>query len=395
MSDLAQETADLRNAILDDLSGWIRANTPAMKADPRLRDAIVRRVVDDVTDVMQMGGAAASEESSAVASVVRTYLRSPLFSAGLGESLGAIMVTGRRAALRRMKAPEALADIADASVALASVSASVDRIASGSEAANSVPTGLGSLDEPLNGGLPRGELTLLGAGTGDGKTAIAMQIAEAAAIQDKGLVFVCSPEMQGSDLWLRQAMRAAEIPRRELRPRSLTKESAVASVLAAASKAGERTNLVLLDRVDADISAALGAAYLAHEKRGPLYLVVLDYAQQLAGDSDDRRPRYQVVGHVARQALELAMHTGAAVFLTSQINVAKDKQGTIIDTSFRESATIEHKAAVAITMTVNRESAQASLRIRKNRHGPQLTVTVDYRPEVFLFKDPADWKPWL
>ena len=54
MADLAQEPEALRNAILDDLSGWIQTVTPAVKADRRLRDAVVRRAVDDVTDVVSV-----------------------------------------------------------------------------------------------------------------------------------------------------------------------------------------------------------------------------------------------------------------------------------------------------------------------------------------------------
>lgn len=384
-----QGTDALRIAILDDLAGWVKLNADAARAVAGVRTAVVRRVVDDLTDILLMGGAIKGRNEQEVVSQARVYLRRPLSEAGLGESLQSMVVAAKKTALRRLGSPHALADMADAAASLEAVSGVVDRIVAGTEAEDAVATGLTDLDGPLNGGLPRGELTLLGAGTGDGKTAFSMQIAEHAAQQDRGLVLVCSPEMQAKDLWLRAAMRASQVARRELRPGHPSQDRASAAVLAAASKASQRANLVLLDRVDADIGAALEAAYLIHEERGPLYLVVLDYAQQLTMD-DERTPRYQLVGQVARQALELAMKTGAAVFLTSQINVSRDKNGNVIDTSYRESATIEHKATVALIMTVDKQKRHASIRIRKNRHGPQMTCKLYYRPEIFFFADRQD-----
>jgi replicative DNA helicase len=382
---------NLRMRILDNAAGWVEANAPAALVAPGVRDAIVRRVVDDLTDVFHIGNAAAEAETARdVLSTARLYLRCPLAAAGLGESLQCLVVAGKRAALRRLKAPEALADLADGAAALPSVTALIDQIATGADAETCVPTGLRTLDSPLNGGLPRGELTLLGAATGVGKTTLAMQIASEAACQDRGLVLVCSPEMQAKHLWLRLAQRTAGIPLRELRPRHPGQEGALSAVTAAASKISQRANLVLLDRVDADIERALDAAYLMHEQRGPLRLVVLDYAQQLAPDGDGK-PRYQVVGMVARQALELAMNTGAAVFLTSQVNVMKDKRGVVVDTTFRESQTIEHKAAVALLMTVRRkDERRAKITIRKNRNGPQLAIDLYYRPDTFCLADLQD-----
>lgn len=379
-------TDELREAILRDLAGWIDGQTEAATESPAVRAVVIRRVCDDLADVFQMGGAVKGDAARDVASQARVFLRRPLSQAGLGESLRSMVVAGKRTALRRLGAPEALADLADASSALSAVSSLVDMIVEGREQEQAVPTGLRTLDGPLNGGLPRGELTLLGAGTGDGKTAIALQIAGHAASQDRGMVLVASPEMSARSLWLRQAQRSAQVPRRELRPGHPAHEGASSAVLAAASRESQRSNFVLLDRVDADIASATSTARILHEQRGPLYLVVLDYAQQLAPD-EDQRPRYQIVGQVAREAVKLAMDTGAAVLLTSQINVARDKNGKVVDISYRESQTVEHKSAVALILTPDKPKQRARIQIRKHREGPQLSIELYYRPELFLFAD--------
>src|SRR3990167_6877192 len=68
-----------------------------------------------------------------------------------------------------------------------------------------VQTGIKKLDRRLRGGLKGGQLTLLGAPSGGGKTSVAMQIAVDAA--KKGPVLFVSPEMGISELAEREIIR--------------------------------------------------------------------------------------------------------------------------------------------------------------------------------------------
>ena len=383
---------EVRIAILDDTAAWIEAQSEAALVVPGVRDAIYKRVVDDLTDVFQSGRAAATTRTSRdVAEQARVYLRPVLAEAGMGDTLRTLVYCGKRAALHRLNAPEALADLSDAASTHSEVSDLVDRIVLGTESEITVPTGLVKLDSVMNGGMPRGELTLLGAATGAGKTAFSMQVAEVAARHDKGVVLVCSPEMRAANLRLRSAQRESEVPRRELKRGHPNRDDALVRITEASSRAMARTNLKVLDRVDADIHAAIEAAYLMHETHG-LYLLVLDYAQQLATE-DPKQPRYLEVAKVARTALKFAEDTNAAVLLTSQINESKDKSGNVTSRTFRESNTIEHKAAVAMMMQVRKDENIAEVLFTKNRDGAQPMIKLMYRAEIFRFDNLAEDEP--
>jgi replicative DNA helicase len=200
--------------------------------------------------------------------------------------------------------------------------------------------------------------------------------------------------MQATDLWLRLAQRECRISRAQIRG---GRSDILDRILQAAARQGTDTSLVLLDRADADVGHAIEAAYMLHAQRGPLVLVVLDYAQQLASAdaSGKELPRYLQVGAVATSALKLAAETGAAVLLTSQINTTRDKDGKVLEQSFRESAVLEQKAAIAVVMAPDREKSEMSITIRKNRHGPLATVALYYdAPCYFLADLEEDAAPW-
>jgi replicative DNA helicase len=377
----------LRHELLGYLAGWIESQREA-SSDPDVRLTIIRKVTSELCDVFRIGRVAESmEESKDTISTCRLFLRRPLEQVGLGDSLQTLIVSARRRAIRVMGGKEALGDIADASSSMSQVAEMVDRIAGGTEHELCVPTGLTDLDGVMNGGLPKGEVVLVGAATGAGKTTFAMFVADHAARLDKGTVMVVSPEMRAQDLWFRLALHKTGYSRRDLRPNSLEQDMALKSVLAMTSQLSAQCNPVLLDRADANMAMTMDAARAVHYQRGPLLLLICDYAQTLSMGDGSMAPRYLEVAKVATEGLELAAETGAAVLITSQINQHKNKDGVVVDASFRESAVLEHKASVAMILTADKEQNQARFMIRKNRHGPQVPVEVFYRAETFTMGD--------
>jgi replicative DNA helicase len=350
--------------------------------------------VSDLTDCYQWRKTALDAEGDEhLRSAAYALLEHQLQACGI-RSLSLLLRTAKRAALHRLKAPEALASVTSSAEQAKDVVDRIDSIASGRDWEHAVSTGLRSLDTPMNGGLPKGEMTLLGAATGAGKTTLAIQIAQTTARRGEGIAYVCSPEMQATDLWLRLAQRECRISRAQIRG---GRSDILDRILQAAARQGTDTSLVLLDRADADVGHAIEAAYMLHAQRGPLVLVVLDYAQQLASAdaSGKELPRYLQVGAVATSALKLAAETGAAVLLTSQINTTRDKDGKVLEQSFRESAVLEQKAAIAVVMAPDREKSEMSITIRKNRHGPLATVALYYdAPCYFLADLEEDAAPW-
>ena len=74
-----------------------------------------------------------------------------------------------------------------------------------------VATGITALDDLLSGGMINGGLYILAANTGCGKTALALQIADAVASEDSSVLFI-TLEMDESQLTARRLARVAKVP---------------------------------------------------------------------------------------------------------------------------------------------------------------------------------------
>lgn len=268
--------------------------------------------------------------------------------------------------------------------------AGLDRFAAG-DFSDCAPTGIPTLDRMLGGGLRAGQVTLLGAVTGGGKTTVAQQIAATTAAQ-RGAVLFVSPEMSVEDLAVRELLRRSgaalwqRSPWKTL-PAETRERAAGAHRKAADELEREALPIHVLDLTAvtmADIEEKAGML-----KRGPgLALVVIDYAQQVA-EVDPRTPRYLAVGEVAQRSVALARELAVPVLICSQVNVIKEGQRTSY--SFRESAILEHKAHNVLILAVTWQEDGRGFRViesaefvaQKNRSGPLFTLPVKYDPELF------------
>ena len=78
-----------------------------------------------------------------------------------------------------------------------------------------VATGITAIDDLLSGGMINGGLYILAANTGCGKTALALQIADAVANEDSSVLFI-TLEMDESQLTARRLARVAKVPANHL-----------------------------------------------------------------------------------------------------------------------------------------------------------------------------------
>lgn len=74
-----------------------------------------------------------------------------------------------------------------------------------------IATGITAIDDLLSGGMINGGLYILAANTGCGKTALALQIADAVANEDSSVLFI-TLEMDESQLTARRLARVAKVP---------------------------------------------------------------------------------------------------------------------------------------------------------------------------------------
>lgn len=184
-----------------------------------------------------------------------------------------------------------------------------------------VPTGFAALDGDEHGlghfagGLHRGELVVVTADQGGGKTAWVLQIALHAARQGRS-VLVISQEMSAEALYWRLACADAKVDSGLLRSGRLSQDDITA--LQAASRAYVNLDLRVVDcgcNVDDIRTAALSVA-----ATGPLHLVVVDYLQILDAPEDAPDKAHEVVDANALAMKKLARELDAPVVLLSQFN---------------------------------------------------------------------------
>lgn len=186
-----------------------------------------------------------------------------------------------------------------------------------------VPTGFRSLDGDehgvglMAGGLHRGELVVVTADQGGGKTAWVLQVALHAARQGPS-VLVVSQEMSAEALYWRLACGDAKVDPGRLRSGRLSQDDI--NALQAASRAYVNLGLRVVDcgcNVDDIRTAALAVAATS-----PLHLVVVDYLQILDAPEDAPEKAHEVVDANALAMKKLARELDAPVVLLSQFNRA-------------------------------------------------------------------------
>lgn len=229
-----------------------------------------------------------------------------------------------------------------------------------------VPTGLLSFDND-QGGLFHGELTILAARPGNGKTSLALQIAEHNAERGR-LVYFASLEMSASELSTRMACGSSGVSNRLVRIGQLTDKQA-----AALSEAFARQGSLALDIHDrpALTVAAIRREIRKRKKRG-IALAVVDYLQLITPD-DRKLPREQQVARIVRSLKETAREYDIPVLCLCQLNRQADEDEIPRLSQLRESGAIEQDADVVLFLSkhepTNDEPHNAVLTIAKNRNG--------------------------
>jgi replicative DNA helicase len=256
-----------------------------------------------------------------------------------------------------------------------------------------VRTGLRSLDIRLGGGFHPGQVTLIGAPTGHGKTTLL--VAMAAEASRKGPVLLISPEMSAVELAQREIIRRSghqQWERNPWKPHQNRDAAVQAHARAMNDMLRDDLPLYCLDDMDVTMADVEGCARELQFEAGSIAAVYIDYAQEVAS-LDDRTPRYLQVGQVATRSIILARELEIPVIIASQINQTRDKQGNVQQT-FRESQILEHKSHNVLLFEVVWQEFEDSKTLdaahfvcRKQRNGPMFRLQVEYQPEIYTVQD--------
>ncbi len=250
----------------------------------------------------------------------------------------------------------------------------------------------------MTGGLHNGELIILAARPSMGKTALAMNIAETVAINQKLPVLFVSLEMSGIELADRMLCSLARVNGHRLRNGTISSDDRERLI----QKANEISEAPLYvdDSPSRTVSEIAAAARRIKRREEGLGLIVIDYLQLIEPDNS-RDPRQEQVSKIARRLKGMARELSTPLLCLSQLNRqaedSKDHQPKL--SHLRESGAIEQDADVV--MFVHREeyyhrgedkaqfAGQAEIIMAKQRNGPIGNVPLTWEGDFTRFSDRA------
>jgi replicative DNA helicase len=231
---------------------------------------------------------------------------------------------------------------------------------------NGTPTGFDRYDA-WTGGLHPGELTILAARPGVGKSSYAGQLAVQVAKQGRA-VFVFSLEMT-SDQWAHRILAAAaRVDAAKFRLAALTELELRAIKVEAEKLKG--LQLTIDDRVGLTLQD-IRATVRSEQARGTdAGLVVVDYLQLMRGPTS--LSREQEVAQLAQGLKELAKGLKVPVVALSQLNRGGEDSDSPKLSHLRESGAIEQAADNVVFISPDAKSQDGTLNLflAKQRNGP-------------------------
>jgi replicative DNA helicase len=241
-----------------------------------------------------------------------------------------------------------------------------------------LPTGLDPLDM-VTGGLRKGELILIGALPGAGKTALAGQIVSANAAAGNA-VGVFSLEMSRWDLGKRFLSAVTDVSASQIRHPGHIKKDEWSALATGAAEIAEWP-VWFDDSGTISVPELLARARL-FITRMKTKLVVVDYLQLVRAEARDIRER---VGKVADALRQLAKAERIPVVLLSQLRRPQNVNDppTIID--LKESGDIEAHAHLLLllhapTAPDGKPTGEDTIIVAKNRNGAKGPVPVVFSP---------------
>lgn len=271
-----------------------------------------------------------------------------------------------------------------------------DRISNrkkGEGALNGVPTPFYDLNE-LTDGWQNSELIILAARPSVGKTALALNLVEAAALHHKHPVLFASLEMSELELAERLLCSCARVNSHFLRKGRVDSEMSQ-RLIAVSNDLSEAP--IFIDDTPGQTMLRIGATARRLKLRAGLKMVVVDYLQ-LIDPEDKSVNRNEQISVISRRLKNLARELQVPVIALSQLNRGvESREGHRPRMSdLRESGSIEQDADVV--MLLHREDhydkdknpGVTEVIVAKNRNGPVGDVRLTFMKEYSRFESFSD-----
>ncbi len=255
------------------------------------------------------------------------------------------------------------------------------------------PTGYRELDKRIHG-LNDGNLIILAARPGMGKTTMALNILSNVAKTTKKTVAFFSFEMSREELARRLLSCESFVDNNKLTTGKLSKEEW--SAIGVAASALSQTDIRISDLGTLSV-AEMNALCRRLDNLG---LVIIDYLQLMtsAGGGGSSENRVQVVSEITRALKVMAKELGVPVICLSQLSRRAEQRDKTDHrpqlSDLRESGSIEQDADIVLMLYrddyYNPDSEEKNIVeviVSKNRHGEPGTVKLQWLPEFFAFSN--------
>ncbi|HMD09816.1 MAG TPA: replicative DNA helicase [Candidatus Acidoferrum sp.] len=257
-----------------------------------------------------------------------------------------------------------------------------------------IPTGYVELDK-LTSGLQPSELLILAARPSQGKTALALNLAENIAIRAGQPVAIFSLEMSKESLLQRLVASVAQIDAHKFRTGHLSRSdwTSMTDALGTISSAP-----LWVDDAGSISVLEIGAKARRLKRDKGLSLLIVDYLQLITARGRFGN-RQEEVASISRGLKGLAKELQIPVLVLSQLTRApeRDERGPQLS-DLRESGAIEQDADVVMFIyrrhffkagASPEEREETELRIAKQRNGPTDNVKFVFRSRLTRFEEAA------
>jgi replicative DNA helicase len=269
----------------------------------------------------------------------------------------------------------------------------IDMLFQQDNAITGVSTGFADLDN-MTAGLQPSDLIIVAGRPSMGKTTLAVNFAENAAIKNQVPVAIFSMEMPGEHLALRMMSSLGHIDQHKIRTGKLDDDDWPRLTSAVSLLDGAP---IFIDDTPALTPMELRARARRLKREHDLGLIVIDYLQ-LMQVNNTRENRATEISEISRNLKALAKELEVPVIALSQLNRSlesrNDRRPVMSD--LRESGAIEQDADVIMFIyrdeVYNEESAQkglAEIIIGKQRNGPIGKCMLTFRGQYTRFESYA------
>jgi replicative DNA helicase len=256
-----------------------------------------------------------------------------------------------------------------------------------------IPTGFRDLDD-LTSGLQPGNLVVIAARPGVGKSSLAMNIARNVAVEQTEPVAVFSLEMSRTEIGMRLLCAEARVPWDRIRNKRVGPDDWTRVVSAAGQL--HDAPLHIVDAGNVNIVDIRAKARRMKTGRQGLAMIIVDYLQLMTSPGVRRMDnRQQEVAEISRSLKLLAKELHIPVVALSQLNrnpeARADKRPQLSD--LRESGAIEQDSDVV--MFIHRDDAdaehkrEAEIILAKHRNGPTGSIRLNFEPSLTQFRNAA------